>query len=70
MEMKQVNSSSIAKIGYKYRTMNVEFVNGKSYEFKKVPRRVFDTFRKSNSLGAFFNDEIRNKYPNTNKVAA
>lgn len=65
MEMKQVNSTSIAQIGYKRRTMNVLFKNGKSYEFKKVPRLVFDTFRKSNSLGAFFNSKIRNNYPNT-----
>lgn len=64
MEMKQVNSTSINKIGYKRRTMNVEFSNGKTYEFKKVPRRIFDEFRKANSLGAFFNLEIKEKYPN------
>lgn len=63
MQMNQVNSTSIAQIGYKRRTMNVIFQNGKNYEFKKVPRRVFDTFLKSDSFGAFFNNEIRNNYP-------
>lgn len=65
MEMKQVNSTSIAQIGYKRRTMNVVFQGGKAYEFKKVPRRVFDEFRKSASLGAFFNNEIKGNYPQT-----
>lgn len=63
MEMKQVKSTSIGKVGYKRRTMNVEFQNGKSYEFKKVPRRIFDSFLKAPSIGEFFNDEIRKNYP-------
>lgn len=61
--MKQVNSTSIAQVGYKRRTMNVSFQNGKNYEFKKVPRRVFDNFMKAPSMGGFFNDEIRKNYP-------
>lgn len=63
MQMNQVNSTSIAQMGYKRRTMNVLFQNGKHYEFKKVPRSVFDTFSKSDSIGTFFNTEIRNRYP-------
>lgn len=63
MQMNQVNSTSITQIGYKRRTMNVLFQNGKHYEFKKVPRNVFDTLSKSGSIGTFFNTEIRNNYP-------
>lgn len=65
MQMQQVNSTSIAQIGYNRRTMNVIFQGGKSYVFKKVPRRVFDEFRKSSSLGSFFNTEIKENYPHT-----
>lgn len=64
MEMKQVKSTSIGQVGYKRRTMNVTFQNGKNYEFKKVPRRVFDALLKAPSIGGFFNDEIRKNYPN------
>lgn len=68
MQMKQVNSTSIEKIGYNRRTMNVLFHNGKNYEFKKVPRRVFDILMKSPSIGTFFNKEIRNSYPHKEVV--
>lgn len=66
MEMKSVKSSSISKIGYKRRTMKVEFVGGKTYEFKRVPRAVYDNFiDRNHQFGSFFVKEIKNKYPTT-----
>lgn len=63
IQMSSVKSTSIFSIGYKRRTMNVIFNNGKSYEFKKVPRAIFDKFFSSSSKGKFFNKEIKVNYP-------
>lgn len=63
IKMTSVASTSISEIGYKRRTMNVKFHNGKLYEFKKVPRALFDKFSNSASIGQFFNQEIKAGYP-------
>lgn len=65
INMTAVQSSSIAQLGYKRRTMQVTFNNGKSYEFKKVPRAQFDKFFSANSKGKFFLNEIKTNYPYT-----
>ena len=58
-------SSNLAQVGYKRRTMHVVFKNGKSYEFKKVPRAQFDKFCSSTSKGQFFIKEVKDIYPHT-----
>lgn len=63
LQMNSVKSTSIAAIGYKYRTMKVAFNNGKVYEFKKVPRAHFDRFCSANSKGNFFVKEIKASFP-------
>jgi len=63
VKMNPVQSTSICEIGYKRRTMNVRFNNGRVYEFKKVPRARFDEFSHSHSKGVFFNQNIKNIYP-------
>lgn len=62
IKMQSVTSSSIDKIGYRYRTMEVKFNNGRTYQFKGVPRAVFDRFAQSSSKGEFFNEQIRGSY--------
>lgn len=63
IKMNSVKSSSISEIGYRYRTMQVKFNNGRVYEFKKVPRVEFDKFCSANSKGQFFNNEVKASYP-------
>lgn len=63
IKMNAVKSTSVAEIGYKRRTMNIKFVNGKLYEFKRVPRAQFDKFSSSTSKGNFFNKKIKENYP-------
>lgn len=65
IKMNSIQSTSIAQIGYKYRTMNVVFQNGKTYVFKKVPRALFDQLMSSISKGKFFNQHIKEVYPFT-----
>ncbi len=48
--MISVDSSSISSIGYKRRTMLVKFLTGRTYQYKKVPRLVFDDFVKFNVI--------------------
>ena len=63
IKMNSVQSTSISEIGYKRRTMNVQFNSGKVYEFKKVPRATFDQFTSSISKGKFFNETIKESFP-------
>lgn len=63
IKMTPVSSSSISEIGYKRRTMQVKFNNGRLYEFKKVPRLLFDKFVISLSKGQFFLKEVKDNYP-------
>lgn len=63
VKMQTVASSSISEIGYNRRRMNVKFNSGRTYEFKKVPRAIFDNFTHSTSKGAFFNENIKENYP-------
>lgn len=63
IKMNAVTSTSISEIGYKYRTMKVKFNNGNMYEFKKVPRAMFDEFVKAMSKGKFFNEKVRDAFP-------
>jgi hypothetical protein len=68
ISMQAVQSTSIAAIGYKRRTMNVEFNTGRIYEFTRVPRAQFDQFRQSLSKGQFFNQNIKDLYPSIELV--
>ena len=65
INMNTVESSSIFKVGYRRRLMQVQFNTGRTYEFRKVPRAVYDQFMKSPSKGEFFNREIKGTYLDT-----
>lgn len=65
IKMNTVESSSIFKVGYRRRVMQVQFNSGRVYEFRKVPRATFDQFMRSHSKGEFFNREIKGAYLET-----
>lgn len=64
MEMIRVNSSAISAIGYDPTTqhMRIEFVEGHTYTFCRVPSRIFDGLLASSSKGTYYNNYIRDKY--------
>jgi len=64
MRRRAVSSSSLRSIGYQSRTstLEVEFVNGGVYRYKRVPQAVVDALMKAESLGAFFNENVRDRY--------
>jgi KTSC domain len=44
------------------RELWVTFVTGRRYVYSDVPSDVFDAFKVAPSRGAFFNQEIRDRY--------
>jgi hypothetical protein len=41
------------------KTMDIEFADGSTYRFPRVPRSLFSRFVAAESKGTFFNDEVR-----------
>ncbi len=59
-----VNSSAIFAVGYDPRTkiLEIEFKSGQLYRYKEVPRAVYDDLKKADSIGAYVNANIRDKF--------
>jgi hypothetical protein len=64
MLRRPVNSSVIASIGYSSadERLEVEFHNGRVYEYRGVPAAAYDALMSANSIGACFNKTIRDRY--------
>jgi KTSC domain len=65
MERQAVSSSNIASIGYEEasETLEVEFSkNGRVYQYLNVPSFMFERLMQANSVGTFFNAEIKDAY--------
>lgn len=61
-------SSAISMIGHDGAdTLRVQFNNGLLYDYKGVSPEAFMRLRKSESVGAHFNAQIKDRYP-THKV--
>lgn len=71
MERRAVQSSNIKGVGYDEakKVLEIEFKNGKVYQFEGVPSDMKDKFVKADSRGGFFSTHIRNKFPATEVVA-
>lgn len=64
MNMIRVDSSAISVVGYDVATMRMRtrFVQGETYDFCRVPAYVFQGLLNARSKGAFYNDNIPDKY--------
>jgi hypothetical protein len=58
-------SSAIRSLSYDPANgeLRVTFVTGRRYVYDDVPPEVFEAFKNAESRGAFFNHEIRDRYP-------
>jgi hypothetical protein len=58
-------SSVIGHIAYQESRseLTVTFLNGKTYAYGLVPKRVYEDFRSAQAKGNFFNARIRDRYP-------
>ena len=60
-----IASSSLASVGYAEDegVLEAEFRSGDIYRFFLVPVTIWDELVRADSKGAFFNREIRDRYP-------
>ena len=68
MQRQTVTSSNIASIGYDEatQTLEVEFTGkGAVYQYAAVPKDVFESFLKAESIGRYFQTYIRSNYTST-----
>lgn len=65
MKLVPVRSSNVKAVGYDPagKLLHVEFVNGGLYEYAGVPERIHQALRAASSVGGFFHDNVRDKYP-------
>jgi hypothetical protein len=59
-----VTSSTFRAVGYDKRlnVLELEFHTGRIYQYFLVPMRVHEELMQAESLGVYFNREIRDKY--------
>jgi hypothetical protein len=62
VQREPVSSSSIASVGYDEatETLEIEFHNGRIYQFFGVPPQMAVALRAAPSHGAYFNKYLRN----------
>jgi hypothetical protein len=67
MRRQAVVSSTLSSVGYdaKSQTLEIEFHGGSVYQYSGVPRFVFSALIAQESLGAYFNAQIRDVYEHT-----
>jgi len=60
----EINSTAITTASYEYDAYNLRltYVNGTSYDYKKVPNHVFEGLRNSESKGKFINKYVLSRY--------
>lgn len=64
MQRRPVSSSNLSSVGYDpaTRTLEIEFRNGRIYQYLAVPSAVYAGLMASGSKGLFFADHIRGRY--------
>lgn len=62
MELREVLSSNIRKIGYDSGDLIVEYLSGTKYRYKKVPKKLYEAMLESDSKGRFMNNSIKGKF--------
>lgn len=63
-EMKNVDSSNIAAIGYDDESSElfVQYKNGMTYKYKEVPAKIYESLLSAESKGRFMNEEVKPFY--------
>lgn len=65
MDRQAVASSNLAEVGYdaELETLEVMFRHGGIYQYYNFPRFMYERFISAESIGIFFNTEIKGHYP-------
>jgi len=64
MDMIRTSSTNIAAVGYdqEKKVLGIRFNSGGTYHYAGVPEELYESFKKSPSLGRFFHANIKNNY--------
>ncbi|MEO6687337.1 MAG: KTSC domain-containing protein [Dyadobacter sp.] len=59
-----MQSSVVSKMIYddETETLRIIYVSGMVYDYKKVPLKVYEAMKASDSKGTFLNQNIKNNY--------
>jgi hypothetical protein len=65
MHRHRVSSSSLISVGYDApsKTLELEFLSGAVYRYRKVPRLIYDELMRAPSKGRFVNAFVRDTFP-------
>lgn len=65
MDRSPVTSGNLAEVGYdpNSETLEIMFRHGGVYQYYNFPNFMYDRFIQSESLGTFFNTEIKRRFP-------
>ena len=65
MEREPVSSTNLVSVGYDAdsETLEVEFIKTGIYQYFNVPIFMHERLMMADSIGKFFNAEIKNAYP-------
>lgn len=66
-----MDSSNIRRIGYDYeeKKLIVEFMSGRIYRYRNVPPATYGQLCAGESVGAVFNNFVRDKFETTELTA-
>lgn len=64
MNRTPVDSSVLVSVGYDHDSLvlETELTSGKIYQYFDLPESVFVEFMRADSLGTYYNKNIRNNY--------
>jgi hypothetical protein len=65
MRRERVRSSVVRAVGYdgEKRVLEIEFHNDRVYRYYVVPRAVYQELPAAESVGRYFNERVRDRYP-------
>lgn len=58
-----VSSSNIESVGYHEGRLQVRMTYGHTYQYENVPADVHQAMMKSDSVGSFIHEHLKNRYP-------
>lgn len=65
MKRESVQSSNIVSVGYDAAssTMEIEFKDGRIYQYFDVPAQVYQDLVSAASVGTYFHQNVRGQFP-------
>jgi hypothetical protein len=63
--LEDLPSSTIHEMTYdpEFYILLIQFQSGEIYQYNLVPKSVWESFKKTDSYGQFFNQYIKDRYP-------